>query len=74
MEFKYKKEDIDLTKNYFDQLVQRIRREDFAVRQPPDVEKVCKECDFRFYCSENGIIKYKYREIRGRYSRRSYNG
>jgi DNA helicase-2/ATP-dependent DNA helicase PcrA len=63
MEFKYKKEDIDLTKKYFDQLVQRIRREDFEVRQPPDVEKVCMECDFRFYCSENGIIKYKYREI-----------
>ena len=36
---------------------------DFVVRKQPDTEKVCKECDFRFYCSQNSIIKFKPKEF-----------
>jgi DNA helicase-2/ATP-dependent DNA helicase PcrA len=40
---------------YFDDVVARIRGKEFDVKKEPD-KKVCKECDFRFYCSQNKIV------------------
>lgn len=63
MELKYSEEEVKNVVKYFDEVVQKIRAEDFKVKQQPDTEKVCKECDFRFYCSKNGIIKFKTKEL-----------
>ena len=30
--------------------------EDFRVVQPPE-RKICEECDFRFFCSSDGLIR-----------------
>jgi DNA helicase-2/ATP-dependent DNA helicase PcrA len=59
MEFVYSEEDINKVGAYFDDMVQSIRAENYKIINLPDTEKVCKECDFRFYCSQNGIIKFK---------------
>ncbi len=63
MEMKYSEKDIEAAGNYFDEVVKKIKSENFRVNIPPDTEKVCKECDFRFYCSQNGIIKFKTKEL-----------
>ncbi|MEO0199423.1 MAG: ATP-dependent DNA helicase [candidate division WOR-3 bacterium] len=63
MELKYSDDEVEKAGKYFDELVQKIRSQDFAVKNQPDTEKVCKECDFRFYCSQNGIIKFKTKEL-----------
>lgn len=63
MELKYSEEDVEEAGKYFDEVVQKIRTEDFKVKKQPDTEKVCKECDFRFYCSQNKIIKFKTKEL-----------
>jgi len=63
MEFKYAEEDIYKIGEYFDKLVYSIRAEKYNIINLPDTEKVCKECDFRFYCSLNGIIKFKTKEL-----------
>ncbi|MCX7731647.1 MAG: ATP-dependent helicase [candidate division WOR-3 bacterium] len=61
-ELRYCEADVEEAGRHFDQVVQRIRAKHFQVEQQPDPEKVCKECDFRFYCSQNGIIRFKPRE------------
>ncbi len=63
MEFNYSEEDIDKIGAYFDELVQKIIAENYKIVNLPDTEKVCKECDFRFYCSQNNIIKFKTKEL-----------
>lgn len=63
MELKYSEEEVKKTGEYFDEVVQKIRLADFNIKIPPNTEKVCKECDFRFYCSQNGIIKFKTKEL-----------
>jgi DNA helicase-2/ATP-dependent DNA helicase PcrA len=63
MEFTYTEEDIDKIGSYFDELVQKIKAENFRIETLPDPVKICKECDFRFYCSQNGIIKFKTKEL-----------
>ena len=66
MELDYSEESIDEIGKYFDNIVQRIKSKKFDINRPPDLKKVCKECDFRFYCSEQGIISYKRRELDGK--------
>ena len=63
MEMKYSEKDVEEAGRYFDEVVKKIKEENFEVNEPPDTEKVCKECDFRFYCSQNGIIKFKTKEL-----------
>ncbi len=63
MEMKYSEKDIEAAGRYFDEVVKKIKEENFRVNTPPDTEKVCKECDFRFYCSQNGIIRFKTKEL-----------
>ncbi len=63
MELKYSESDIERAGKHFDEVVRRIREKDFSIRQKPDTEKVCKECDFRFYCSQNGVILFKTKEL-----------
>ena len=63
MEFKYSDKDLHETELYFDSVVQRIRDKAFKVGKVPDADKVCKECDFRFYCSKDEITKFKSRDL-----------
>ncbi len=63
MELRYSEEEVEKAGKYFDEVVQKIHSEDFKVKQQPNTEKVCKECDFRFYCSQNGIIKFRTKEL-----------
>lgn len=63
MELKYSEKEVEKAGKYFDEVVQKIKDEDFIVKEQPDTEKVCKECDFKFYCSQNGIIKFKIKEL-----------
>jgi ATP-dependent DNA helicase UvrD/PcrA len=50
--------DIQSSVNYFDSIVEMIKKKDFEVKKIPDL-KVCRECDFRTYCSNEGIIRLK---------------
>ena len=59
MELNYNENLIDEAGLYFDNVVKKIRERKFEVKIKPDVNKVCKDCDFRFYCSRQGIIKFK---------------
>lgn len=63
MSFKFDESKIDEAGKYFDEQVNRIKQKDFRIKTLPDTEKVCKECDFRFYCSLNGIIKFKTKSL-----------
>jgi len=63
MELRYSEKDVEEAGRYFEEVVKKIKTENFKVINPPDTEKVCKECDFRFYCSENSIIKFKTKEL-----------
>lgn len=63
MELKYSEEEVERAGLYFDEVVRQILVKDFTVKTPPNTEKVCKECDFRFFCSTNGIIIFKTKEL-----------
>ena len=49
--YPYTKSAIDGTIAAFDDTVQKITKKDFTHRA--DDAKICKECDFRFYCKKN---------------------
>jgi DNA helicase-2/ATP-dependent DNA helicase PcrA len=53
MQFDYENKDI---LPYFDSIVNRIKHKDFKVKTLQDTNKICEACDFRSYCSHNGII------------------
>ncbi|HAF07121.1 MAG: UvrD/REP helicase [candidate division TA06 bacterium 32_111] len=63
MELNYSEDKVEEAGRHFDEIVKKIKAEEFKVVQSPDTEKVCKECDFRFYCSQNDIIKFKTKEL-----------
>jgi DNA helicase-2/ATP-dependent DNA helicase PcrA len=58
IEFPYRSELVDEAGRYFDAVVKKIREKDFRIIATPE-RKVCKECDWRSYCSREGIIKLK---------------
>jgi DNA helicase-2/ATP-dependent DNA helicase PcrA len=55
MVFPYRPERIDEAGRYFDEVVKRIQAEEFEVTQPPEAG-ICKECDLRTLCVEEGVI------------------
>ena len=55
MEFPYRPELVDQAGRYFDEVVQRIEKEDFRVLSIPD-SKICKECDLKHYCIHDGLL------------------
>jgi DNA helicase-2/ATP-dependent DNA helicase PcrA len=61
-EFEYCEKDIEQAGRHFDEVVKRIKAREFEVHSPPD-HKICKDCDFRFYCSQNGVIEFKERSF-----------
>jgi len=63
MEFKYTEDNLLEIEQYFDAVVSNIRNKNFEVKDSPDTGKVCRECDFRFFCSQNGVIKFKAKDI-----------
>jgi hypothetical protein len=47
---------------HFDRVVSQIFSRDFTIRRPPE-RKVCKECDCRLYCSQEGSIALRERNL-----------
>ena len=41
---------VEAAGKHFENVARCILNKDFAVKTPPDETKVCKECDFRYYC------------------------
>ena len=58
MEFPYRPERINEAGRYFDDVVKRIQAEEFRVTQPPETA-ICKECDLRNLCQNDGIFRIK---------------
>lgn len=58
MAFTYRPERINEAGRYFDDVVKRIQAEEFRVAQPPETA-ICKECDLRNLCQNDGIIRIK---------------
>lgn len=55
MELPYDPEAVGEAGRYFDEVVGRIQRQEFAVARPPG-PATCKECDLRQLCVNDGII------------------
>ena len=55
MLFPYRPERIDEAGVYFDQVVSKIKSEDFTVTRAPEAG-ICKECDLRGLCQTDGVI------------------
>jgi DNA helicase-2/ATP-dependent DNA helicase PcrA len=55
MEFPYRPSLIDEAGKRFDSVVKKIESKDFFVIDPPG-SSICKECDFKSYCSSDGTI------------------
>ena len=58
MAFPYRPERINEAGCYFDDVVKHIQAEEFRVTQPPE-PAICKECDLRNLCQNDGIIRIK---------------
>ena len=56
MQFPFRPELVDAAAKDFDVVVKNIRSKDFSIIKPPE-RAICKECDIRFLCSSEGIIK-----------------
>ena len=56
MEFPYRPEKVAHAARRFDEVVARIRTCEFHVRQPPE-RKVCRECDLKHLCVQEGIVR-----------------
>jgi DNA helicase II / ATP-dependent DNA helicase PcrA len=55
MEFPYRPELVDEAGIHFDDVVEKIQSKDFTVVVPPE-RKICKECDLKRYCTNEGLI------------------
>jgi DNA helicase II / ATP-dependent DNA helicase PcrA len=53
MEIDYDETILEETKAYFDKVAGCILNKDFKIKTDPDKLKICKECDFRFYCKKD---------------------
>ena len=57
MEIPYSEKEIKKILQYFDGIVGKIKKQKFRVETPPP-SHICKDCDFKYYCSRQGIIDY----------------
>jgi DNA helicase-2/ATP-dependent DNA helicase PcrA len=55
MEMPYRPENVDGAGRRFDAAVAKIQARDFRVQHVPE-RKVCKECDLKTFCAEEGLI------------------
>lgn len=62
-EFPYNNDYVDEVGKHFDYVSSCIMEKKFDMSNPPDVSKICKDCDFRFYCSKEGVINFKSGDI-----------
>jgi len=56
MQFPYRRELVDEAARDFDSVVRKIKSKDFQIITVPE-SKICKECDLRSYCVNEGTIK-----------------
>lgn len=56
MEFPYRQDKVVDAARRFDAVIQKIQGGDFRVVKVPE-RKVCKECDLRHYCLQDGLIQ-----------------
>ncbi len=54
-EISYSPDKIDAVGEYFDDVVNSIKQKEFFITKPPD-QKVCRQCDFRFYCAQKNVL------------------
>ncbi|MBL7111531.1 MAG: ATP-dependent helicase [Bacteroidales bacterium] len=50
LEIEYNPKLVEEAGRYFDNVAQCIMNRDFTIKKKPDKTRVCKECDFRYYC------------------------
>ena len=55
MTLPYRPEQVEEAGRHFDETVRRIEAGQFAVSSPPEA-KICKECDLRTLCQNEGVI------------------
>jgi DNA helicase-2/ATP-dependent DNA helicase PcrA len=55
MAFPYRPDLIDDAGRWFDRVVGKIQSKDFAIIVPPE-RGICKECDLRSFCAQDGTI------------------
>lgn len=53
--------------SHFDGIVSVIQSKKFEVKTPPP-SNICKECDFRSYCTSQGTIKFKFKTTPSRFT------
>ena len=46
---------VEAAGKHFDNVAQCILNKDFSIKTLPDKTRVCKECDFRYYCKLRGM-------------------
>jgi DNA helicase-2/ATP-dependent DNA helicase PcrA len=56
VEFDYDESYVKKVINEFDEIINKISNKDYNIREAPK-SKICKECDLRFVCLKEGIIK-----------------
>ena len=49
-EIEYEPALVEADGKHSDNVAQCILNKDFSIKAPPDKTRVCKECDFRYYC------------------------
>lgn len=54
MEIEYDEKLAKEAGRHFDKVANCIIRKDFDIKEGPDKTKICKECDFKFYCHKGG--------------------
>ena len=57
-EIEYNEKDAGNIIKDFDRIITKISNKNFKIERIPKI-KICNECDFRFYCAREGIIKLK---------------
>ena len=60
--FPYRPELVDEAARDFDRVVAKIQVKDFTIIAPPE-RKICKECDLKRYCFQQGTIVLEARDL-----------
>lgn len=68
-EFPVDEQEIKNAGSHFDEVVSEIQKKKFEVKNPP-ASNICKECDFRSYCTSQGTIKFKFKTTPSRLNKK----
>ncbi len=54
MELPYHPQKVEEAGAHLDRVVKKIMQKDFHIQKPPE-SNICKECDLRLFCGQEGI-------------------